>query len=150
MSNGHCKDTVFFNSQAATTHINVYDTLTTTLHDTVTVQTHDTITTYTAVTDTLLINVNLTGILPPNNTNVVSVYPNPAHDHLEINVGNLATMTGYSLKITNALGQIVFNSPVNQQQFYINLNTWSGHETYVLYILDPSQTVKSVKEIVLQ
>ncbi len=93
---------------------------------------------------------SLTGIAPPSNTNTVSVYPNPAHDHLQINVGDLASMSGYTIKITNTLGQIVFNSPANQQAFDINLNTWTGHGTYVLYILDQSQTVKSVKEIVLQ
>jgi len=127
-----------------------YDTTTTHLYDTVTTHIYDTLTTSVSTTDTLIINVNLTGINPPNNTNTVTVYPNPAHDHIEINVGNLSSMSGYSIKVTNALGQVVFTSPVNQQMFYISLNSWTGHGVYVLYILDQNQTVKNVKEIVLQ
>ena len=130
----------------------LYDTSGTicTSYDTVTTHVYDTLTTSISTTDTLIINVNLTGILPPNNTNTVTVYPNPAHDHLEINVGNLSSMSGYTIKITNALGQVVFTTPVNQQSYYINLNTWTGHGVYLMYILDANQTVKSVKEIVLQ
>lgn len=100
--------------------------------------------------DTLKIDVNLTGIAPPNNTNQVTVYPNPANDHLLINCGNYNSMSGYNIKITTLLGQVVFNQAVTQQQFYIDLSTWGGTGTYILYIIDPNQTVKSQKQIVLQ
>ena len=133
-----------------TTHITVHDTVTTHIYDTVLTNVYDTFITPLSVTDTLLINVSLTGINTPNNINTVSVYPNPTHDHLEINVGNLNSMTGYTIKITNALGQVVFNNPVNQQSFFIDINAWTGHGVYILYILDATQTVKSIKEIVLQ
>ena len=158
-TNGSCLvfDTITVNDTVTThftvydtTHITVHDTVTKHIYDTVLTNIYDTIITPLSVTDTLLINVSLTGINPPNNINTVSVYPNPAHDHLEINVGNLNSMAGYSLKITNALGQVVFNNPVNQQSFYIDLNSWTGHGVYILYILDATQTVKSIKEIVLQ
>lgn len=119
-----------------------YDTITTTINDTVT--------TYLSVNDTLKINVNLTGIAPPNNTNMLAVYPNPTQDHIFIDCGNYASMSGYTVKITNTLGQIVFNQPVNQQQFYIDLSTWRGAGTYIMYIIDQNQTVKSQKQIVLQ
>jgi hypothetical protein len=135
-----------------TTHISVYDTTHVTVYDTIT--THqtvfDTVTTYLSVNDTLKIDVNLTGIAPPNNTNQVTVYPNPAKDHLLVNLGNYISMNGYTVKITNALGQIVFNQPVNQQQFNIDLSTWGGAGNYILYILDSNQTIKSQKQIVLQ
>ncbi len=127
-----------------TTNVTVYDTITTT-------QTiYDTVTTYLSVNDTLKINVNLTGIAPPQNTNTLTVYPNPTHDHLLIENGNLSSMNGYSIKITNTLGQIVFNQPVTQQSFYIDLSTWGGNGTYFLYVIDPNQTVKEIKKIVLQ
>ncbi len=131
-------------SNTATASTIVYDTTG------IVCSTYDTLTAHISVTDTLVINVNLTGIAPPNNTNAVIVYPNPAHDHLVINNGNFNSMSGYSIKITNALGQIVFNQTVNQQQFNIDLNTFTGIGTYILYVLDASQTVKSTKEIVLQ
>lgn len=133
-----------------TTHAIIYDTTHISVNDTTHITVYDTATTHLSVTDTLIINVNLTGVAPPNNINSVTVYPNPAHDHLVIDNGNLISMTGYSIKITNALGQIVFNQIANQQQFYIDLNTFTGTGTYILYVLDASQIVKSTKEIVLQ
>lgn len=108
----------------------------------------DTLTTHLSVTDTLLINVNLTGINPPNNIVPVQVFPNPAHDHLE--VVNLGNMTGYTIKIANTLGQIVFNQVITQPSYNIDLNGWTGNGVYILYILDLQQTIKSTKEIVLQ
>lgn len=57
------------------------------------------------VTDTLIINVLLTGITPPNNTNIIRIYPNPASTHIYIDNGNYNTMTGYTIRINNDLGQ---------------------------------------------
>jgi hypothetical protein len=133
-------------SNSATTSTIVYDTTGVVCTST----TYDTVTTYLSVTDTLKINLNLTGINPPNNNNLVSAYPNPAKDHLFIDCGNFASMAGYTIKITNTLGQVVFNQSVTQQQFYIDLSTWGGNGTYILYILDQNQAVKSQKKIVLQ
>jgi hypothetical protein len=135
-----------------TTQVTVYDTTYVTIYDTVTTtQTvYDTVTTYLSVNDTLKINVSLTGINPPQNINTLSVYPNPAKDHIFIDNGNLASMSGYTIKITNTLGQVVFNQPVTQQSFYIDLSTWGGNGTYFLYVIDPNLTVKEVKKIVLQ
>jgi hypothetical protein len=132
-----------------TTHVTVYDTTHVTIYDTTHVTVFDTIYLTSSTVDTLIIDV-ATSIAPPNNANTLKVYPNPAKDHLIINNGNLAAMTGYSIKITNALGQIVFNQPVNQQQFYIDLSSWGGSGTYFLYVIDAQQTVKETKEIVLQ
>jgi hypothetical protein len=136
---------------SATTTTVVYDTTGTvcTDYDTVTTTIYDTTYVSLTTTDTLLIDF-ATGIAPPNNTNTLKVYPNPAKDHLIINNGNLSAMTGYSIKVTNALGQIVFNQPVNQQQFYIDLSTWGGSGVYVLYVLDSQQNLKETKQIVLQ
>lgn len=138
VSNGSCSDTVFFNSQSAT-H---YDTLTTTIYDTVT--------TFLSVTDTLVINVSLTGIAPPNNQNLVKAYPNPTSDHLLVDFGNYTAMSGYTLKITNTIGQAVYNQPITQQITNIDLSTWGGAGTYILYVLDAQMAVKSIKEVVLQ
>ncbi|CAM6004418.1 unnamed protein product [Sphagnum balticum] len=138
-------DTVF-------THLIVYDTTRTQIFDTITTNqtVYDTVTHYIAVTDTLIINANLTGILPPNNTNELKVYPNPANTDLYIDCGNYATMSGYTIKITNSIGQTVFSTAITQQQYDINLSSWSGHGVYVLTISDPSNTVISTKEIVIQ
>jgi hypothetical protein len=111
--------------------------------------TRDTITTFISVTDTLLIDVTITGLTPPNNVNTVKVYPNPANNALFINNGNLTSMAGYSIKITNSLGQVFFNEPVNQQQFFVDISTWATG-TYLLYVINPQQAVVETKQVVLQ
>ena len=132
-----------------TTNVAIYDTFTTTIYDTITTTINDTVTTFVSVTDTLLIDVTITSLTPPNNTNTVKVYPNPTRDALFINNGNLASMAGYSIKITNSLGQIFFNEPVNQQQFFIDISTWATG-TYLLYVINPQQAVVETKQVVLQ
>jgi hypothetical protein len=134
-SNGNCIDT----SNIATiqiadtciTNVTVYDTLLTT------------------VTDTLIINTTLS--LPaPNNENTILIYPNPASDHITIDNGNFAAMAGYSIKIENNAGQQVFQSLINQAQFYVDLSTWTGNGLYFVHLIDPQNNTVSVRKIVLQ
>jgi hypothetical protein len=136
VSNGSCRDTVFFNSQSAT----IFDTLTV----------YDTITTSISVTDTLVINAVLSGLNPPNNTNTLQVYPNPARTHITIDNGTFALMNGYTVRINNALGQTVFSQAVNQQQFFIDLSSWTGSGFYYLDLLDPQGNSIERKVIVVQ
>jgi hypothetical protein len=133
-----------------TTHLLVYDTSHVVFNDTAYVIVNDTLYASISVADTLVIDVNLTGVFPPDNINILSLYPNPANSHLVIDNGNFNNMNGYSIKITNALGQVVFNQLVTQQLFNIDLNTFGGNGTYIVYILDSSQNVKNKKLIVIQ
>jgi hypothetical protein len=113
------------------TNVTIYDTLLTT------------------VTDTLIINTTLS--LPaPNNQNTILIYPNPASDQITIDNGNYAAMAGYSIKIENNAGQQVFQSAVNQPQFYIDLSTWSGNGLYFVHLIDPQNNTVTVRKIVLQ
>jgi len=132
---GSCSDT----SNIATiqiadtciTNVTVYDTLLTT------------------VTDTLIINTTLS--LPaPNNENTILIYPNPASDHITIDNGNFAAMAGYSIKIENNAGQQVFQSAINQAQFYVDLSTWTGNGLYFVHLIDPQNNTVTVRKIVLQ
>ncbi len=102
-----------------------------------------------SVTDTLFIKVNLTGISSIN-SNTLKVYPNPTKNHLTINYGNYSNMSGYTLKITNSLGQQVFMTPINQQQSYLNLSDWGGKGIYYISIIDRSNKTIENKKIVLQ
>ncbi len=121
----------------------VYDTITTTIYDTVTV------TNYTTVTDTLIINATL-GLPAPNNQNTILVYPNPASDHITIDNGNYTSMAGYSIKIENATGQQVFQSIINQPQFYIDISSWTGNGLYYIHLIDPQNNTVTIRKIVLQ
>lgn len=131
--------------------VTVYDTITAnvTIYDTITtnITTYDTL--LVSVTDTLIINTSL-GLPAPNNTNAIMVYPNPANDHITIDNGNFALMSNYTLKIENSLGQQVFSSLVNQQQFYVDLNGWSGNGVYFLKLINPQNNIVTIRKIVLQ
>ena len=103
----------------------------------------------TTVTDTLIINTTLS--LPaPNNENTILIYPNPASDHITIDNGNFAAMAGYSIKIENNAGQQVFQSAINQAQFYVDLSTWTGNGLYFVHLIDPQNNTVTVRKIVLQ
>ena len=134
-TSGNCIDT----SNIATvqiadtciTNVTVYDTLLTT------------------VTDTLIINTTLS--LPaPNNENTILIYPNPASDHITIDNGNYTAMAGYTIKIENNAGQQVFQSLINQAQFYVDLSTWSGNGLYFVHLIDAQGNTVTVRKIVLQ
>jgi hypothetical protein len=134
-SNTNCIDT----SNIATiqiadtciTNVTVYDTLLTT------------------VTDTLVINTTLS--LPaPNNENTILIYPNPASDHITIDNGNYTAMAGYTIKIENNAGQQVFQSLINQAQFYVDLSTWTGNGLYFVHLIDAQGNTVTVRKIVLQ
>jgi hypothetical protein len=139
-TSGSCKDT----SNIA--YIKITDTCITKINDTIKITKYDTI----KVMDTLVINANLSGISAPNNTNRIIVYPNPAKDHITIDYGVFSRMSGYTVKITNTLGQTVFTSPINQQSSFINLSTWTGKGLYYLQIIDPNSNMIENRKIVLQ
>ena len=105
---------------------------------------------YITVTDTLLINTTLTGFNPVTYQNTIKIYPNPTNDHITIDNGNIANLTGYQIKITNSLSQQVFQSAITQQQFYVDLSTWTGNGIYFVHIIDGQGNTIDIKKIVLQ
>ena len=102
------------------------------------------------VTDTLIINTGILSYNPLTYNNTITIYPNPANDHITIDCGTLANVVGYSIKITNTLGQEVFNQPMNTQQYYVPLNSWTGQGVYFVNIIDSQGHIIDVKKIILQ
>jgi hypothetical protein len=133
VSNGSCTDT------SVVALIEIADTCVNTVNDTL----------YTTVTDTLIINTTLS-LAPPNDQNTIKIYPNPASDHITIDNGNYAAMAGYSIVIENNAGQQVFQSAINQAQFYLDLSSWTGNGLYFVHLFDPAGNTVTVRKIVLQ
>jgi len=129
--------------------VTVQDTIVTQVYDTITTQINVYDTVLVSVTDTLIINTSL-GLPAPNNTNTIQVYPNPANDHITIDNGNFALISNYTIIIENSLGQQVFSSLINQQQFYVDLNGWSGNGVYFLKLINPQNNIVTIRKIVLQ
>ena len=99
---------------------------------------------------TMTIKTGALSTNPVTYTNTVNIYPNPANDHITIDCGNLANVAGWNIKITNMLGQEVFNQPMNTQQYYVSLNTWSGKGVYFVKIINGQNEVVNIKKIILQ
>jgi hypothetical protein len=140
-----------------TTYETLYDTLTTyetivdTLYEYETITSYDTLTTYITVTDTLLIDITLTSVEgQPGSLNTVTVYPNPASDHITIDYGNFALMSGYNTVITDAAGATVYSSAVNSQQVEVDINAWGAMGVYYMMIYDLNGALVAVRQIVLE
>ena len=128
----------------------IYDTTYVTVTDTNYVTVYDTVTTYISVTDTLFINVNTVGLNNNTIVNTIKVFPNPANSFLNLDYGNYINLNGYSVKIVNALSQVIYNQPITQQSETIDLSTFGGNGIYYLNILNPQGNVVEVRKIVLQ
>lgn len=102
------------------------------------------------VTDTLIIKLIITGYNPITYQNTIKVYPNPTNDQLIIDNGDWAALKGYQLKITNSLGQQVFQSAINQQLFTIDLSKWPGRGAYFVYVIDVQGNMIDVRKVILQ
>lgn len=102
------------------------------------------------VTDTLIINTGILSYNPMTYNNTITVYPNPANDHITIDCGTLTNVVGYNIKITNTLGQEVFNKPMNTQQYYIPLNSWGGQGMYFVNVIDAQGHTIDIKKIILK
>ena len=116
----------------------------------VTVTISDVCTNYTTVTDLLVINVGTLSTNTPNYKSTITIYPNPAKDQITIDCGTLANVTGYQIKIVNTLGQEVYKTSLNQQQFTIPLNSWTGKGLYFVSLYDNNNVLVTTRKIELQ
>jgi hypothetical protein len=78
------------------------------------------------------------------------VYPNPANDHIIIDYGDYENMSGYTIKITNALGATVFTTVINQKTSHIALNDWGVHGIYFVHLIDAKNNTLEIRKIVIQ
>ncbi|SHG14006.1 T9SS type A sorting domain-containing protein [Flavobacterium johnsoniae] len=85
-----------------------------------------------------------------NSANAMTIYPNPAKDHITIDCGNLANVSGWTIKISNTLGQEVFSGTMNTQQYVLPLKAWGSAGVYLVKIYDVSNNVVNTKKIILQ
>ena len=78
------------------------------------------------------------------------VYPNPASDVVIIDNGDYLSMSGYTLKIINSLGQEVFNTAINIPVFSIPVSTLGSVGTYYIQVFDTSPNIVQTKALILQ
>lgn len=81
---------------------------------------------------------------------IISIYPNPTNGHITIDYSNHTILNSYTLKITNSLGQTIFNTTITQQTSYIDLNGWSGTGIYFVHLIDGTGNIVGIRKIVIQ
>jgi photosystem II stability/assembly factor-like uncharacterized protein len=80
----------------------------------------------------------------------IDVYPNPATDHITLTVGDDYNNPGYTIRIMNMLGSVVFETRINQSQYELNITSWNMKGTYLLQIYNNSDKVMAAKTIIVK
>jgi hypothetical protein len=102
------------------------------------------------VTDTLLIHTGITSYNPVAYGNTLKVWPNPGNTAITLDAGNLSSMQGWKIRISNSLGQEVYPATlISQQQQVLSMSTWGGNGLYLLHLINPQGHITEVKKIVL-
>lgn len=92
---------------------------------------------------------DITGI-PLLNTRAIGIYPNPTADVICIEDPGFQPSDHHKVRITNALGQNIFESSITGRKFFVDLQTLAGQGTYFISILNQqNQTVEFRKVVVL-
>jgi len=102
------------------------------------------------VTDTLIINDDLLGINPVAWQHTIKIYPNPTNDHITIDYGDYISFSGYTLKIYNSIGVLVFNQAITTSSTNVDISTWTGSGVYFVHLINPQGETLTVREIVIQ
>ena len=66
------------------------------------------------------------------------------------NGSNFPDLSGYTIRIDNALAQAVWSMPISQQYYSINLSSWTGNGTYFVYLIDGMGQIVEVRKLVVQ
>ena len=123
----------------------VYDTVLNNCH----VTTYDTV----KVSDTvsvLKVKFKLTTGIKANQETTMRVYPNPTSDILRIEVADEKAMAGYTYKIIDAAGKVVYNQQVKAAVTEISLKTLGAVGAYFLEVLDENFKIVVSKKIILE
>lgn len=81
-----------------------------------------------------------------NPNSLISVYPNPASDYIVID--NNDYQNKLSVLVHNSLGQIVFNSNINESKFKINVDDLGTNGMYFVNIIKYGNIIDTKKIIV--
>ena len=91
---------------------------------------------------TALYTANGVGI-KDQSLNQISIYPNPAKTQITLNA--TTNQIGKTLKVYDALGKVVYETILKQQQYNINITNWANG-IYTVAIPEQGLTYKFVKE----
>ena len=103
-----------------------------------------------SVEDTMHIKINLVGINPPVNKNILKIYPNPTQDNVIIDAGNYLQMNGYGIRIVNSISQVIWQSPINKQMFSISGGIFKTTGIFYIQIINPNSAIVETRKLIIQ
>ncbi len=81
----------------------------------------------------------------------ISIYPNPANNFVIVDFGNYPSINnGYTLKISNIIGQIVYTSSISQQLTTVDLSGLNEKGIYFVHVIDAQNRSVVIKKIVIE
>lgn len=81
--------------------------------------------------------------------NDLKIYPNPTNSKINIDFGNEFKFIGSQVKLSNVLGQDIFDSKINQQIIVIPLSSIATRGLYFVSIVNSENKVIATKKIIL-
>ena len=85
-----------------------------------------------------------------NNMESFKIYPNPAQDNIEIDLGNLSFTNNWHFKISNIIGQQLNSGLITSQLTNVNLNNIQGKGIYFVNIYDNLNNLVQTKKLILK
>ncbi len=79
----------------------------------------------------------------------IKIFPNPTNSKINIDFGNQFKLIGSQIKITNLLGQEIFESKINQQIIEISLSSMATKGLYFVRIVNSENKVIATNKIIL-
>jgi len=154
-----------------TTNVTIYDTVITNVYDTITIQDTNTVT----ITDTSFITVYDTAVVAvydtaivydtiwvtdtvyleatskiAGNPNQLKIYPNPTNGILNLSITDYTQLTGFGIRIFNALGQQVFEQEITSSFISVDLSQLGEAGVYLLQLIDANNQAIQTHKIVLE
>jgi hypothetical protein len=84
-----------------------------------------------------------------NNMESFKIYPNPAQDNIEIDLGNLSYTNNWHYKILNSLGQQLNSGVISSKLTNVNLNT-QGRGIYFVNIYNNLNNLVQTKKLIIK
>ena len=84
------------------------------------------------------------------NLNIRKTEPDNSFNLLMIDIGDISKMIGYTFKIIDYVGKVVYETIINKQVFDLDLNVFGGRGTYFVQVIDDTSQIMEIKKIVLR
>lgn len=101
--------------------------------------------------DTILkVKFKLTTGIKANQITQMNVYPNPTSDILILEVNDIEALKGYSYKLIDLNGKVVFTKQIEELKTEISMKLIGAKGNYILEVLDANSKQVQTNKIILE